>query len=371
MGRKRYEYEYVKAEIEKRGNILASETYEGSSTPLNIICGTCGEIWRPTFSNVLRGTRCFNCHGSKKHTIEEVDVEITRRGGTLLTKVYINTDTKLDILCNKCNTIFHTPFKDILGGRWCQKCAGNIKYTIEFIRGEIEKRDGTLLSTEYIGSLSPLDILCNKCNKPFRLPYSKIQSGRWCHHCTGRKILTYERAKEEVETRGGTLLSTEYVNTATKLHVRCNACGNPWWIAMCNILRGHWCPVCAFGKTQKMLIDIVRHVLLVEVLSNFTGFIWLRTRKGGILRLDIYVPGLRLVIEYDGQQHFYPVRFDGISKEEAIERFKLTRRRDALKNRRVKAHPEDVKYFIRIPYTEAITEENVRRILKENGVPMP
>lgn len=38
------------------------------------------------------------------------------------------------------------------------------------------------------------------------------------------------------------------------------------------------------------------------------------------------------MIEYDGEQHFSPVRFNNISEERAIEVFKKVQYRDSLKN---------------------------------------
>jgi len=41
---------------------------------------------------------------------------------------------------------------------------------------------------------------------------------------------------------------------------------------------------------------------------------------------------------------------------------------DKIKNAKVKKHPNDIKIFIRIPYTQKITKENIMKILKKNGV---
>ena len=42
------------------------------------------------------------------------------------------------------------------------------------------------------------------------------------------------------------------------------------------------------------------------------------------------------------------------------ERFKLIQERDALKNKLIAEHPEEVKCFVRFNYMEKITEEYVR-----------
>ena len=81
------------------------------------------------------------------------------------------------------------------------------------------------------------------------------------------------------------------------------------------------------------------------------------------MELDIYIPDLKLAIEYDGIQHFKPIEFWG-----GKEAFEKQQQRDQLKNKLISEHPEDVKIFIRIPYTESIIKENIQRILFDSGV---
>lgn len=52
----------------------------------------------------------------------------------------------------------------------------------------------------------------------------------------------------------------------------------------------------------------------------------------GKLRFDFYISKLNLIIEFDGKQHFEPVRFRGISEELALEKFHHTKKTDEIKN---------------------------------------
>ena len=99
---------------------------------------------------------------------------------------------------------------------------------------------------------------------------------------------------------------------------------------------------------------------------NSRDFDWLKTTSGHKQEIDILVPDVKLAIEYDGEQHFMAVpRFGG------EEELKQTKRRDKLKDSKIKAHPEDVQYFVRFSYKEPLTEEYVRNKLIEANVPMP
>ena len=94
-----------------------------------------------------------------------------------------------------------------------------------------------------------------------------------------------------------------------------------------------------------------------NICNNYREFGWLKDKIG--MEIDIWVPHLKLAIEYDGQQHFFPVRFGGISQERAEDNFKSQKKRDRKKNRLIKAHPEEVNYFIRFKYDEPLDKEYI------------
>ncbi|ARQ95824.1 hypothetical protein qdsa001_68 [Staphylococcus phage qdsa001] len=51
------------------------------------------------------------------------------------------------------------------------------------------------------------------------------------------------------------------------------------------------------------------------------------------LSYDFYLPDYNILIEYQGEQHFKPKTFGGISKELAKERFKKQQVNDKIKNK--------------------------------------
>lgn len=72
---------------------------------------------------------------------------------------------------------------------------------------------------------------------------------------------------------------------------------------------------------------------------------------------DFYIKDLNLIIEYDGEHHFQPVRFGGMSEEKAIENFIKTKENDEIKNQYCKDNGIDL---LRIPYTE---KDNIESII--------
>lgn len=146
---------------------------------------------------------------------------------------------------------------------------------------------------------------------------------------------------------------------------RCSK-GHIWSATYKDIRDGCWCPTCNRpGKRQKEIAKMISDILCLSVEQNFTGFDWLRT-KSGKQEIDIWVPEIKLAIEYDGEQHFKPMRYG--TKDKMLNKLFRTQHLDKLKNKKIKEHSEDVKYFIRINYKDKITKEYLTERLKYKGV---
>jgi len=168
----------------------------------------------------------------------------------------------------------------------------------------------------------------------------------------------------------GKCLSTEYINNITKLEWECKE-KHTWFASPNNMLnKNQWCSRCSSGKTQKLLMKILGEVFnQPKIYYNHKDFDWLKYKQQQ--EIDIWIPKLKLAIEYDGEQHFGPVQFGGISMEKAKENYKNQKKLDANKNKLIKQHKSEIKYFIRFPYTMKITEENIIKILTEYNIPLP
>lgn len=294
------------------------------------------------------------------------------RGGECLSIEYVNIRTYMTWKCSKGH-IWETPLNAIKNqNQWCYYCAGSAKFTYEFVKSEIEKRNGKLLSKEYSNTHTKLKIKCS-CGNIFYMRFNDIKYDHWCPECAKIKKATkrahsYEYIKDQIEKRGGKLLSKTYKNKSEKLKVECS-CGYIFYITFGNIRNGHWCPDCALGKSQRKLQSIIEKILQEPTEYNYRDLDWLRNPEtNSKLEIDIWVPNLKLAIEYDGKQHFEPVRFGGVSQKRAEEMFVYAKGLDKTKNELIKNHSGEVNYFIRIPYTEELTTDNIKQILTENNI---
>jgi hypothetical protein len=121
-----------------------------------------------------------------KHTLEEVRERVKELGGECLSDTYKNTRTSMEWRC-KAGHVWAVPYKSILEGNWCKKCAveRQLKYTIEDVQRAAHERGGKCLSTAYRTTWSRIRWMC-QVGHIWVAPYRSILEGRWCKICRHR-----------------------------------------------------------------------------------------------------------------------------------------------------------------------------------------
>jgi hypothetical protein len=305
----------------------------------------------------------------KKYTYDFVKDTIENYGYVLLSKAFNSVDQKLDVVCDKGHT-YHPRFSTILRGRLCSICAGVAAYTFDFVKQTIEHRGGLLISKTYNGSRQELHVICANGHE-WHPVFDSILRGHWCGIC-GKNQSSVSECNALAAEHNGKCISVEYIDHKTKMEWECEL-GHRWLASRQRIVDGSWCPECSANKTQGCLVDIVREIFPGHVICfNYRGFSWLETSPGHKQEFDIYVPHICLAIEYDGEQHFMPVRYGGISAEQAMVNLLKTQERDAVKDKKVIEHSGEIKYFIRFNYTERgdLDAAYVGNALAKIGVPL-
>lgn len=309
----------------------------------------------------------------KKLTIGECNAKAKENGGKCLTKVYNNTKTKMLWEC-KNGHCWSTKFSHIKSGHWCRKCfvAKNIKSLklvggIEKAKSFAVKKGGICLSKKYTNTHTHMLWQC-EFKHTWSATFANIKRGYWCPNCAGQ-VVSINDCRMVANKNGGKCLAKVYNNAKTKMSWECG-CGHKWMARYNDIQQGKWCPLCATSKTQRLLFNIVQKIYpLYSIKFNYRGFDWLKSEnKNRKQELDICIPEIKLAIEYDGKQHFMPVRFGGISDKQAKENFRNVKKLDKLKNKKVLLHSEDIRYFVRFNYKEELTENYIRAKIVKCGV---
>jgi Zn finger protein HypA/HybF involved in hydrogenase expression len=308
---------------------------------------------------------------NKKYTYEFVKIFLLNKKIKLLSQIYNNCKEKLNLKCLECGYEWYVRFDGLKNGNsGCPRCSwiqkvDNSTFKYDFVENCLLNRNIKLLSLQYNNTDEKLKLECLKCNHIwFATFYSIKNRNTGCPKCAKCLKHTYEYVKEFLFSRNIKLLSKEYKNITQKLKYECLKCQHVWSTNFNNIhSKNSGCPCCNFpGINQKKIYNIIKEIFpIYEVCFNCRDFNWLRNKKK--MEIDIFVKEIKLAIEYDGRQHYN--RNSIFLKNND---FDETNQRDNLKNNLIKEHPEEVKYFIRIPYWEKITEENIRKILTEQGI---
>lgn len=174
------------------------------------------------------------------------------------------------------------------------------------------------------------------------------------------------------------LLATEYINNRQKLKFRCSCgkifernfsaiqqceCGNLYNSNVGDFTTQYriYCKECT--KIQSNLEKIIKseldnyNIKYIEqkrfdnCRSDITNY---------MLPFDFYLEDYNTIIEVDGEGHYKPINFHGISKEKSKQIYKRTIYNDEIKNKFCKNN--NIK-LIRIPYTE-IKNNNYKNIIQ-------
>jgi very-short-patch-repair endonuclease len=223
---------------------------------------------------------------------------------------YKNYNTKGTIICNKLDKhgnkhgeFLQAPSNHLLGKEGCQKCFSNMTHLYQ------------------LGNINDFIKKANKIHNN-KYDYSKF----------------------------------EYITARIKSIIICPEHGE-FSCSPDNHQRDKGCPICNESKGEKRI-----RIFLQSNNIKFTRqktFIDCINKK---LRFDFYLDNYNICMEFDGIQHFKPIKFNSISDREAIKNFKKLKTLDKIKNRYCKNKNISL---IRIPYTEIDRiEEIISDILK-------
>jgi len=159
----------------------------------------------------------------------------------------------------------------------------------------------------------------------------------------------------ELQKEGYQLLSDQYVGVRVKIEVQCPH-QHKYEVRWIDFKVGYRCPICCERKCEKRLGEILEQLYPRKVKHHdYPDFL-----EG--LELDFNIVGANLAFEYDGEQHYMPVRFGGMKQKLAEREFKALQKRDKKKNRLCKKNQLQL---VRIKYDEGLTTEHIREKIEQ------
>lgn len=301
------------------GKVQYNETHAN----VCIICNKCGKEFWQTPHNHLEGQGCPWCAGKKK-TTEMFKGELYSIYGdkyNLDNVVYVNASTPVKLVCSK-HGVFEKNPKVLLRGHGCVLCGNESaarklseqkRYTQDdFVRISKEKHYDRYdySQSEYVDSSSKVYIICPEHGGFWQIAGEHMK-GAGCPKCKGYNKSTDEFKEQLKKVHGDTYIldKVEYINATTKVCMVCKKHGE-FYALPNNILRGQGCPNCYKHKGEERVERFlknknIKYVTQYEI-PNESVLI-----PNKLLRVDFFLPDVNTFIEYNGGQHYFPVKMFG------------------------------------------------------------
>ena len=252
---------------------------------------------------------------------------------------YVSNKEKIIIVCNKHGEFITTPSSHINQKTGCPKCtkekgSDNRLSTEEFIEKAIKIHGNTYnySKTLYTGMHNPIKVICkihgeftqskaqNHLENEFNCP--KCLKIRYKEHTEDSKI-TYDEAVEKVKNIHRDFIKihdfSNYKNIDSKITFTCNKnTKHGAWEASLHSVTGRGdkgatgCPICKMSHGERKILFWMR--------DNEIEHKWqYRVRKPNFNKksfyiYDFYLPKLKMLIEFDGRQHFEAIEAWGGEK---------------------------------------------------------
>lgn len=259
-------------------------------------------------------------------------------------------------MCIICPT--HGEFWQIpnshLNGHGCKQCSlkKNIskktfskEYAYNILYTQSIKNNYTFSNFEYKNQHTLVNCKCNICNREWQTEFQHLKNGTSCFICSSKKRNSKYKLSEnyvkqkciEISEKNNYLVgSFNYeANYKPNIPCKCCICGHHWKQSFANIMKGNSCPICAnrnlkqFNKLYNELIKYFPN----QIKREYNLKIKLDKRA---LRLDIYIPSKKIGIEYQGRQHFKPIKWFGGEKSFLKQRENDIMKRDYCKKNNIK-----------------------------------
>lgn len=125
-----------------------------------------------------------------------------------------------------------------------------INERLKRLKKHAKSKGGRLVSTQYINSKTKYIWECENGHQWSASANNvmKSKNATWCAECSGKAKLGLDKLIEAAKKNDGKLLSKKYVNRTTKYEWQCKF-GHKWFASASNILiDGHWCHDCSGFK---------------------------------------------------------------------------------------------------------------------------
>lgn len=322
--------------------------YIKSNEKVKIICKKHG-VFEQIPSSHLMGRGCPLCYGTPRKNEDEFlkSCKIIHNGKYDYSLVdYKSSHNKIKIIC-PIHGEFEQEARSHSRGNGCPLCAGlakgnNKKFIL--ISNDIHNNKYDYSLVDYKNSKTKVKIICPHHGEFEQIAFDHM-SGIGCSKCSNKhkhNIKSFIDKSREVHGDKYIYDFVNYKNNKTHVKIICPKHGEFMVRPDNHIISKDGCPVCSESVGEREI-----SLFLIKNNIEFERYkIFKNCKHINSLPFDFYLPDMNICIEYDGKQHFEPIKWFG--GEESLIKQKL---RDEIKNQYCKDN--DIK-LIRIRYDEDI-----------------
>jgi hypothetical protein len=316
--------------------------YAGNTGKVTINCSMHGVTWDTTPQILYRSCGCHKCSDEKmaktkrknygavfKQRVHEVNPDIEIVGE------YIDSHNKVKARCLIHNCTWDVLPHSLLLGRGCIEC-GKDKISSfrtysheQFLKIVRESNPNIEVVGTYVSSTKKIEAKCMLHDYTWRTAASNLLKGCGCPECrtTSTRLSHDEFLYRMDKVNPNIEIIDNYAGRKTKIKVKCKLHNVVWITSPEVLLQGCKCPSCVMSKGETAIRDVLNRYGV----PHFQEYKFPDCKKVNSLEFDFYIPSINTAIEFQGEQHYWPIDFGGKGEDWARQQFEDGQERDAIK----------------------------------------
>ena len=300
---------------------------------------------------------CQHCIGRNDDENEVLQEMYSVNPYMILLEPYIGRTKRIIMKCLLHNIECRKTPSEVINGSGCYLCGIEKVKEAQFISQEefesrvYYKNPHIKIIGKYTGATNLIECHCLKHSIDFvRLALSLYNDNCGCDECHKELIrqITGFSKEQYIEILHFNFphidLTGEYGSLQEETDFYCHKCDTSWNERPI-LVKNRGCPMCENNKTENLVGSILNdYDIKYKRQYTFEG-----CKDKRKLPFDYYLPDYHVLIEYDGEQHYYPVGFGCRNEQEKYEKFMYIQKHDMIKNNYCTDNNIPI---IRIPYWE-------------------